>query len=95
MRNIKKTLIAIATVLPFFAFNAAAEDSAVTQQEAQQIRVAAISVEQSLEQMRSDIKAEEEAVEVTAMTQLNVEYMDMEVEEDLENNEEYQELVAD
>ena len=91
----KNTIIAIATaaVLPFFAFNAAA-DTSVTHAEAQQIRIAAISVEDSLEAMRLDMN-EEQNVEVVAMTQLNEEQIDIEVEEQLEHNEEYQEAIAD
>ncbi|WNC67212.1 hypothetical protein RI845_11860 [Thalassotalea nanhaiensis] len=96
MKKNTNTIIAIATaaVLPFFAFNAAAEDSAVTHAQAQQIRIAAISVEDNLEAMRLEMN-EEQNVEITAMTQLNEEQIDLEVERDLENNEEYQELIAD
>ena len=95
MRNNTNTFVAIVTaaVLPFFAFNASAEE-AVTQAEAQQIRIAAISVEDSLEAMRLDMN-EEQNVEVVAMTQLNEEQIDIEVEEQLEHNEEYQEAIAD
>lgn len=97
MKKNTNTIIAIATaaLLPFFAFNAAAdEDRAVTHAQAQQIRTAAISVENDLEAMRLEIN-EEQNLEVVAMTQLNEEQIDLEVEHELENNEEYQELIAD
>ncbi|WOH38748.1 hypothetical protein RI844_05900 [Thalassotalea fonticola] len=97
MKKNTNTIIAIATaaLLPFFAFNAAAnEDRAVTHTQAQQIRIAAISVENDLEAMRLEMN-EEQNLEVVAMTQLNEEQIDLEVEEDLESNEEYQELIAD
>lgn len=97
MKKNTNTIIAIATaaLLPFFAFNAAAaNERAVTHAEAQQIRIAAISVENDLEAMRLEMN-EEQNLEVVAMTQLNEEQIDLEVEHELENNEEYQELIAD
>ena len=97
MKKNTNTIIAIATaaLLPFFAFNAAADDDrAVTHAQAQQIRIAAISVEDNLEAMRLDMN-EEQNVEIVAMTQLNEEQIDLEVEYELDNNEEYQELIAD
>ncbi|WNC73720.1 hypothetical protein RGQ13_06935 [Thalassotalea psychrophila] len=98
MKKNTNTIIAIATaaLLPFFAFNAAAanEDSAVSHAQAQQIRIAAISVEDNLEAMRLEMN-EEQNVEIAAMTQLNEEQIDLEVEHELDNNEEYQELIAD
>ena len=95
MRNTTNKFVAIVTaaVLPFFAFTASAE-KAVTHAEAQQIRIAAISVEDSLEAMRMDMD-EEQNVEVVAMTQLNEEQIDVEVGAELETNEEYQEAIAD
>ncbi|WP_070795946.1 hypothetical protein [Thalassotalea crassostreae] len=85
--------IAAAIVLPFFAVNAHADDS-VTQAEAQQIRMAAIEVEASLEMMHEEMRQEHNA-DVVAMTQLNIEQQELEVEEELASDEEYQELIAD
>lgn len=97
MRTNTNTIVAIATatLLPLFAFNAtAADESAVTHAEAQQIRIAAISVETEMNALQQELKIEHDT-EIVAMSQLNEEQMELEIDEDLSENAEYQELIAD
>lgn len=69
-----------------FSFTAIAEESAVTPAQAQQIRVAAISIEQQLDVMIDSIDQKNEA-QIVAITHTSLAQMDNEAELSVESNE--------
>ncbi|MEW6996507.1 hypothetical protein AADZ86_02215 [Colwelliaceae bacterium BS250] len=84
-KTLTNTLFAVATA-SLFSFSAMAEESAVTHTQAQQIRVAAISIEQQLDVMMVSIDQENET-NIIAMTHTNLDQMDEEAQFSLESNE--------
>ena len=89
MKNITKTLtntlFAVATA-SLLSFSVMAEESAVTNTQAQQIRLAAISIEQQLDVMIASIDLENET-QIIAMTHTSLDQMDDEAELSVESNE--------
>ncbi|MEW6996508.1 hypothetical protein AADZ86_02220 [Colwelliaceae bacterium BS250] len=84
-KTLTNTLFAVATA-SLFSFSAMAEESAVTHAQAQQIRGAAISIEQQLDVMMVSIDHENET-QIIAMTHTSLDEMDNEAELSVESNE--------
>ena len=97
MTNITKKLSTIVLVIAatsLFSFSAVAEEPAVTQIQAQQVRIATVNFEQNLALMLNSISAENED-DVVEIAQTNLQQMNLNAIENFDTQKGSEERIAE